>query len=193
MGHFAVIDYLLGMTDVAVGDAKELEATVRRAAEGDESALARLVAEHHASMTRVAFVIVGDPTLAADAVQAAWAIAWRRLGGLRDPAQVRAWLVAIAANEARKALQRGRRRPVVDLSASLDRHADGDPADVIGLVDLERALRRLKPEERSLIALRYVAGLDSTEIAAQLGGSASGVRSRLSRILDRLRTDLDHD
>jgi len=180
------------MTDVAASDATALETTVRRAAEGDESAFARLVAEHHASMTRVAFVIVGDPAIAADAVQAAWAIAWQRLGGLRDPAQLRAWLVAIAANEARQALRRGRRRPVVDLSASLDRRGDGDPADTIGLVDLERALRRLKPEERSLIALRYVAGLDSTEIATQLGGSASGVRSRLSRILDRLRTDLDH-
>ena len=174
-------------------DATTLEATVRRAAEGDESAFARLVAEHHASMTRVAFVIAGDPAVAADAVQAAWAIAWQRLGGLRDPAHVRAWLVAIAANEARQALRRGRRQPVVDLSASINRLGDGDPADAIGLVDLERALHRLKPDERSLIALRYVAGLDSGEIAAQLGGSASGVRSRLSRILDRLRTDLDHD
>jgi RNA polymerase sigma-70 factor (ECF subfamily) len=181
------------MTDVAVSEASALETTVRRAAEGDESAFARLVAEHHASMTRVAFVIVGDPAIAADAVQAAWAIAWQRLGGLRDPAQVHAWLVAIAANEARQVLRRGRRRPLVDLSASLDRHGDGDPADAIGLVDLERALRRLKPDERGLIALRYVAGLDSTQIAAQLGGSASGVRSRLSRILERLRTDLDHD
>jgi RNA polymerase sigma-70 factor (ECF subfamily) len=181
------------MADVAVSDATAQESTVRRAAEGDETAFARLVAEHHASMMRVAFVITGDPAAAGDAVQSAWAIAWQRLGGLRDHAQVHAWLVAIAANEARQALRRGRRRPVVDLSASLDQRGDGDPADTIGLVDLERALRRLKPDERSLIALRYVAGLDSTEIAAQLGGSASGVRSRLSRILDRLRTDLDHD
>jgi RNA polymerase sigma factor (sigma-70 family) len=82
---------------------------------------------------------------------------------------------------------------VVDLSVVLDRHGDGDPADAIGLVDLERALRRLSPDDRSLIALRYVAGLDSTEIAAQLGGSASGIRSRLARLLERLRTDLDHD
>jgi RNA polymerase sigma-70 factor (ECF subfamily) len=193
MGQFAALEHLPDMTDMAVPDATPLETTVRRAAEGDESAFARLVAEHHASMTRVAFVIVGDPAVAADAVQSAWALAWQRIGGLRDPALVGAWLVAIAANEARQAARRGRRRPVVDLSASLDRHGEADPADAIGLVDLERALRRLKPDERSLIALRYVAGLDSTEIAAQLGGSASGVRSRLSRLLDRLRTDLDHD
>jgi len=181
------------MTDIAVLDATTLESTVRLAAEGDELAFARLVAEHHPAMSRVAYVIVGDPAVAADAVQAAWSIAWRRIGGLREPTQVRAWLVAIAANEARQALRRGRRHQIVDLSVALDRQGDGDPADTIGLVDLERALRGLKPDDRSLIALRYVAGLDSTEIAAQIGGSASGVRSRLSRLLDRLRTDLDHD
>jgi RNA polymerase sigma factor (sigma-70 family) len=181
------------MTDVAVPESTDLETTVRWAAEGDDAAFARLVAEHHASMTRVAFVIVGDAAAASDAVQAAWSIAWRQIGGLREPAQVRAWLVAIAANEARQAVRRGRRRPVVDLSVALDRHGDGDPADAIGLVDLERALRRLSPDDRGLIALRYVAGLDSTEIAAQLGGSASGIRSRLARLLERLRMDLDHD
>ena len=192
VGHFAVIGHLPDMTDMAVRDATRIEAVVRRAAEGDESAFALLVAEHHASMTRVAFVIVGDRATASDAVQAAWSIAWRGIAGLRDPAQVRAWLVAIAANEARQALRRRRRRPVVDLTAVLDRHGDGDPADAIGLVDLERALRRLSTDDRTLIALRYVAGLDSTEIAAQLGGSASGIRSRLARLLERLRTELDH-
>ena len=99
-------------------DATTLAATVKRAAEGDHAAFARLVAEHHAAMTRVAYVIVGDSAAAADAVQSAWSIAWQRIGGLRDPSQVRAWLVAIAANEARQSLRRGRRRPVVDLSAA---------------------------------------------------------------------------
>jgi len=58
---------------------------------------------------------------------------------------------------------------------------------------LRRVLRGLTADERTLLALRYVAGLDSTEIAAQLGGSASGIRSRLARLLVRLRIDLDHD
>jgi RNA polymerase sigma-70 factor (ECF subfamily) len=174
-------------------DATTLAVTVRRAAEGDPVAFGRLVAEHHAAMTRVAFVIVGDSAAASDAVQSAWSIAWQRIGSLRDPSQVRAWLIAIAANEARGSLRRGRRQPVVDLSIALDRPGGDDPADSIDLVDLERALRRLDPDDRRLIALRYIAGLDSTEIAAQLGGSASGIRSRLARLLDRLRTDLDND
>jgi len=60
----------------------------------------------------------------------------------------------------------------------------------VDIVDLDRVLRGLKAEDRSLLAMRYAAGLDSAEIARQLGMSASGVRSRLARLLQRLREDL---
>jgi RNA polymerase sigma factor (sigma-70 family) len=179
------------MTDIPMGGLAT-DPTVRLAAAGDQAAFARLVDRHHASMAKVAYAITGDPEAARDAVQAAWAIAWRRLGSLRDHGQVRAWLVAIAANEARQALRRRRSRPVVDISESLDAAPGADPADRITTVDLARALSRLSPDDRSLLALRFAAGLDSTEIAAQLGMSASGVRSRLSRLIERLRAELDH-
>lgn len=181
------------MTDLVLPDHPAFERTVELAAAGDAAAFGRLVTDHHATMARVAYVIVGDVEVAEDAVQTAWATAWRRLSTLRDPAQVRPWLVAITANEARQALRRGRRARIVDLSAADDQRASTDPAAVIDLVDLERALVRLKPEDRTLLALRFVAGLDSAEIARHLGGSASGIRSRLARIITRLRMDLDHD
>jgi RNA polymerase sigma factor (sigma-70 family) len=180
------------MTDIAVQDAPVLATTVRLAAQGDEAAFTRLVSDHRDAMARVAFVICGDPEATRDAVQTAWSIAWRRLHTLRDPDQVRPWLIAIAANEARQVIRGQRRRPVIDISNALQRDAGGDPADTIGLVDLQRALARLKPEDRRLLALRFVAGLDSSEIARHTGMSASGVRSRLARLIDRLRTDIDH-
>ena len=191
VGHPAADRPLPCMTDIAVQDASAVATTVRLAAEGDEVAFARLVSEHHAAMARVAYVIVGDAETTRDVVQSAWSIAWRRLHTLRDPGHVRAWLVAIAANEARHAVRRERRTTIVDISEALDRHGSNDPADLISLVDLERALRKLGPDDRALIAMRFVAGLDSTEIAAQLGISASGIRSRLARLLDHLRADLE--
>jgi RNA polymerase sigma-70 factor (ECF subfamily) len=181
------------MTDVAIAEAVPLETTVQRAADGDASAFARLVSTHHASMARVAYVICGDPDLTQDVLQAAWTIAWRRLRELRQPEQVRAWLVAVAANEARQQVRRRRTIRIVDVSGAADPTGGPDPADTIGAVDLQRALRSLGAEDRMLLALRYVAGLDSTEIAAQLGGSASGIRSRLARLLQRLRADLAFD
>ena len=143
-------------------------------------------------MARVAFVVCGDVELTRDVVQTAWAIAWRRIGSLRDPAQVRPWLVAIAANEARQAVRRQRRAHVIDISRDL-RDPRGDRLTRSSSMDLEVALHRLRPDDRSLLAMRYAAGLDSSEIASQLGLSASGVRSRLARVLDRIRLELTTD
>jgi len=181
------------MTDIAVHEASVGASTVRLAAQGDEAAFARLVVEHRPAMARVAYVICGDAELTRDAVQSAWTIAWRRLDTLRDHDQIHHWLVAIAANEARQAMRAMRRRPVVDLSATIPSGDNDDPADLIDLVDLQRALARLGPDDRRLLALRFVAGFDSAEIARLTGMSSSGVRSRLARLIARLRTEFDHD
>ena len=181
------------MTGLLMQEAPRLASTVRLAAEGDEAAFTRLVVLHRESMARVAFVICGDAEATRDAVQSAWSIAWRRLPTLRDPERVGPWLLGIAANEARHLVRARRRRPVVDISETFEPDERTDPAGLIGLVDLQRALADLTPDDRRLLALRYVAGFDSTEIARHTGLSASGVRSRLARLIERLRTDIDHD
>ena len=178
------------MTETILQHAPDILSTVQLAADGDEAACARLVNDHYAAMVRAAFVIVGDSETAREAVQLAWSIAWRRLRSVREPERIGPWLVSIAANEARHLAKRQRRRTVVEISVGIDDRRTGDPADAIDLLDLGRALRGLKPDERSLLALRYVAGLDSNQIGRQSGMSASGVRSRLARLLDRLREEL---
>jgi len=162
-----------------------------RAAAGDELAFARLVAAHHADMRRVAYVICHDVGMAEDACQQAWQISVTKLSGIREPARVRSWLVAVAANEARKIAQRQRRRNVIEARVRPLSDSRIDESHVIDQADLARALARLNPDDRMLIALRYYADLDSTQIAGLRGRSASGTRARLARILDRLRKELE--
>ena len=145
---------------------------------------------HHRDLVRVAYVVAGDEQLAEDAAQAAWSIAWRKLGSLRDPERLRPWLVAIAANEARKLVQSRHRRQVAEIRIRPPDDAGGDPSEEIDRLDLFNALRHLKPEDRRLLALRYVGGLDSPEIGSLLGMSPSGVRGHLSRLVERLRKEL---
>jgi len=164
--------------------------TVADAAAGDADALALIVGAHHDDMARICYVICGDQDMAQDAVQAAWPIAWRRLGSLRDPARLRPWLMAVAANEVRQAMRRQGRHHVVEIEVADLGSSHGDPAARSALTDLAVALRRLSPEDRTLLALRHVAGFDATEIGRELGMSASGVRSRLARLLERLRLEL---
>ncbi len=173
--------------------ADTLTATLERAAAGDEAAFARIVAAYHADLVRVAYGVCGDPSLAQDAAQSAWLIAWRKLGSIRRPEQLRSWLVAVAANEARHLVRRSDRRHVAEIPTERIAASSDDPSAEIDRVDLVNALGRLSAKERSLLALRYAGDLDSTELAPLLGISASGVRVRLMRTLDRLRRELDDD
>jgi RNA polymerase sigma-70 factor (ECF subfamily) len=167
-----------------------IRSDVELAAAGDEAAFARLVALHYADMARLAHVITGDRALTQDAVQSAWVHAWRRLHTVRDPERIRSWLLSIAANEARQILRSRRRMPVAEIDM-VTASGTPDPAEGIARIDLVNALSRLTPSDRSLLALRYVIGLDAGELGAMTGRSASGVRARLSRLTARLRRELD--
>jgi len=179
------------VTDLAAQAAGTGASLVSRAAAGDETAFVRLIAQHNASMTRVAYVIAGDRDAAIDAVQSAWVVAWRRIGSVRDPDRVGQWLIAVAANEARQHHRRERRVQVIDISHAMSRAVSEEPRQTAAVMDLEKALRGLDRDDRRLLALRFVAGFDSVEIATAMGLSASGVRSRLARLLERLRNELE--
>jgi RNA polymerase sigma-70 factor (ECF subfamily) len=167
------------------------EGLVRAAVSGDELAFATIIDRHRAAMTRVAYVVCGDADLAEESVQAAWPIVWQRLGSIREPDRLGAWLASIAVNEARQLARRRRRRSVVEIAMAIhESETAPDPAHSIPDMDLARALSGLEPEDRALLALRYVAGLNSFELGRALGMSASGLRRRLARLLARLREEL---
>ena len=182
------------MASVTVGFDGEAAATlIGQAAAGDEVAFARIVAAHHADMLRIAGLISGDVDLAAEAAQSAWAIAWRRLGTLRDPERLRPWLMAIAANEARQLARRRGRQTVREISVfdpEAGPAASGHEMDAALRLDLADAMARLDPRDRVLLALRYAGGLELQEIGRAVGMSATAVRSRLKRAIERLRKDL---
>ena len=167
--------------------------TVSDAAAGDALALARIVEAYHDDMARLCFRHLRRPGHRPGSVQAAWSIAWRKLGSLRDPASLRAWLMTIAANEVRQQLRRQKRERVVEVEV-MDLGSERlDPASRAGVLDLRTALRQLTPEDRALLAMRHVAGFASPEIGESLGISAEAVRTRLSRLIARLRSELADD
>ena len=173
----------------------EAQALIVLAAAGDEVAFASIVSAHHEDMRRVCIVVAGDDRIAEDAVAAAWSIAWRKLGSLRDPARLRPWLVSVAVNEARQLLRARKRRSLIEVAViETDEPGGGlDPGSTISSIDLRNALARLDPNDRALIAMRYLAGFDATELAFATNRSPSGTRAHLARLLHRLEKDLRDD
>ena len=83
-----------------------------------------------------------------------------------------------------------RRRPTVPVSA-LDDHVAERGMPTAAALDLVATLESLDIQDRQLLALRYIAGFSSTELADHFAITPAGVRSRLKRLLDRLRKELD--
>lgn len=157
----------------------------------DETRFTELVRLHDHDMARLCFLISGDAELARDAVQNTWERLWLRPPQLRDETKLQQWLLSVAVNEVRQMLRRRARgkdleRRVAEVSSSWD-FPEGD------WLDVGPVLKKLEPHERELLGLRYVIGLNSGEIAEILDLSPEGVRSRLHRLLERLRSQLDHE
>ena len=170
---------------------REREVSLAAAAAGDEVAFRGIIAEYHDDMRRVAAYVAGDHAIGEEATQAAWLIAWKKIGTVRDEASLRPWLVSVAANEAKRALRQQRRRAAFERAAVAVAEPGGvDPATGVAAMDLYAAMARLDPDDRALLAMRYVAGFDSNELARATGISPSGTRSRIERALRRLRKDL---
>jgi len=163
-----------------------------RARAGERDAFTELVERHHQELVRISYAITGDLDAARDSAQLAWIKAWQRLPSLREPDRLRAWLIAIAANEARQHIRAARRRRVREITP-IDTETGAPETGHADRLDLATALARLDPPDRQLLAMRYLAGLTADEIAAQTGRSPSGTRTRLSRLVARLRKDMTND
>ncbi len=162
---------------------------VGRASGGDSSAFRVIVDRYHMDMLRLAFVICQDQTAADDAVQAAWRRAWSGLRRIREASSLKAWLLRIAGNEARRLARRQSNRREIPLHADLGVEAFADHA----VQTLDEALGELDPLDRQVLALRYLAGYTATELAPLLGVTPEGVRTRLHRARRRLAEHLSDE
>lgn len=166
-----------------VNEHAELVARLRRR---DAEAFTALVEAFDRDLVRVAFFVAGDREAAEDAAQAAWTRLWHDPPVLREPTKLRSWLLTVAANEARQAARRRRRGDELEIVAFELRPGAADPR----ATDLATVVGDLRDGDRELLALRFAVGLTAAEIGEHLGLSAEGVRSRLHRLLARIREDL---
>jgi RNA polymerase sigma-70 factor (ECF subfamily) len=146
-----------------------------RARDGDRDALGELVTRLRGPLFAVAFAELGHYEDACDAVADAVLRICRNIGGLRDPAQARAWMLRIARNEAR------RRRPLPSPVAEPEAVSVSSVPPSLLRLDVERALRSLPADMASAVALFYLDGLSVAEIAARLGRPAGTVKYWLHR------------
>jgi RNA polymerase sigma-70 factor (ECF subfamily) len=167
---------------------------VERAQSGDRAAFSALVTDILPKLLGTARLIIRDEELAKDAVQDAMVNAWLDLRTLRDPDRIEAWLYRLLIRACGRSI-RGRsfrqlREVVLDLR-------DGPTVESSSALaerdQLERALRRLSPEHRTVLVVRYYLDLRLADCAQVMAIPLGTVQSRLTRAMAALRAELEAD
>ena len=178
------------------GPLADESAVVAAAVAGDRSAFARLMEHYQGACYGLAWRLLGDRDLAADATQDAFIHAYDHLAAYRGGA-FRSWLMRITANAAYDILRRSQRRPTTPMPDPEQGEPDipdpfaANPAVESARSELYRALDlalRLLPEDQRLaVILCDVYGMDYQEVSVVIHSPVGTVKSRIHRGRLRLR------
>jgi RNA polymerase sigma-70 factor (ECF subfamily) len=170
---------------------------IERAQRGDAMAYEDLVRVHQDAALRTAGFVLAGEAEAEDAVQDAFVKAYASLGRFRLGSPFRPWILRIVANEARNRRRSAGRRAGLALRLAEDRPSDGAaPSPEAAVLAGERrtalldAMAGLSDEDRLILGYRYFLDLGEAEMAEALGIPRGTVKSRLSRAMTRLRTQI---
>lgn len=167
--------------------------TIRRAINGDESALRALWVAHAPRIDAVVRRLVGDPDQAADIAQEVWIQIFRALPSWRGDSQFSTWAHRIAVNRTLNALRSVRRIAKLEVDIEDDTVAvDVDMDRSFLAQSIDEAVQKLSPGARAVFVLHDIEGYTHEEIAAELGITAGGSKSQLFKARAKLRRLLAH-
>jgi len=162
--------------------------TIRRAINGDESALRAIWTQHAPRIDALVRRLVGDPDQAADVAQEVWIQIFRALPGYRGDSQFSTWAHRIAVNRTLNALRSLRRVSRIEVDIEEDSFSvehDGDRSMLAQTID--EAVQKLSPGARHVFVLHDVEGYTHEEIAVELGITSGGSKSQLFKARAKLR------
>jgi RNA polymerase sigma-70 factor (ECF subfamily) len=169
-------------------------ALVELARQGDEEAFASLARMAGDRLMAVAYRILRDVDRAEDAVQQTIVTAWRELPKLRDTDRFDGWLYRMLVHACYAEARRSRRSHATVQLLSID--PVGGPDELLSVDDrdqLERAFRRLPPEQRAVFVLHHHLGMRLSEIAETLDVPIGTVKSRIHYASATLRAAIEAD
>lgn len=177
---------------------------VRQVQEGDTRAFGRLVTKYQDRVVNLCWRMCGNLDDAHDIAQEAFINAYEKISFYRFEASFYTWLFRIAVNQALTHRRRSR-RPVLSLhdgdgemrdvpaeqSPRRETSDSDQPVERLAAREMHEvllaALEKLDDDQRAVIVLRDVEGLDYRQIAEVLEISAGTVKSRLHRARMALR------
>ncbi len=158
---------------------------------GDKDAFAQLYTLYKDKLYRYALYRLENQDDAEDAVSDAVYSAFYQIGQLKKPESFSAWIFRILYCSCAEIIKsRAERRKLKDINDMTEK-LSYDMENTVNKTELSQALSILKPDEREIVLLSVISGLNSKEIGKICDMTSGSVRSKLSRSLSKMRNFLE--
>jgi RNA polymerase sigma-70 factor (ECF subfamily) len=162
----------------------------------DKRAFTELVTRYERRILYYLHRLLGRDADLADVLQEIWIRVFLRITTLHAPEAFRVWLYKIAHDVVVDQLRKNKRRRIADLEDSHVAEAaiasDSNEFELLEDAELVHlTLERLSLPHREVLTLRFLEGLDLSEIAQVLGCRVGTVKSRLHYAKSAMRELLE--
>src|SRR5262245_44445234 len=179
------------------------EAVIRRVLAGETALYEVVMRRHNTRLYRAVRAVLGSDLEVEDVMQDAYVLAFRHLAQFEGRSQFSTWLTRIAVREALARRHKDERSEEWDAMSEHRREAitarrdaadpESDAASSQWHALLQRAIDRLPASFRTVVMLRDVEGMSTSETAECLSISEDNVKARLHRAHRALRDRLYAD
>jgi len=182
-------------------DTQEDDRLILQTLAGKSSAFESLIEKYQNRLFHSMTQVLRNSTDAEDIVQDAFVKAFTKLSTFRGGSQFYTWLYRIAHNSAISQIRKRKPTDSLDhdggMAAATLEGQHVSPSQRLERQEENRqltdALNRLKEEQRSVLVLRVMEGLDYDAIAEILDVPVGTVRSRLHRARAQLKEELERE
>ena len=182
-------------TGAATDNETKISGLVERAANGNIEAFGDLYHIYIERIYRYVFYQVKDKSTAEDITEEIFVKAWKAINSCKGRGQTfSSWLYRIARNHVIDSLRRLQKRQSVEIEKVVE---IGDPETEIegGLErqELLKSIAGLPKNQQQVIILKFIEGLDNSEIGQVMGKSQGAIRVLQMRALATLRRELSSE
>lgn len=164
---------------------KNFSADVKLAKKGDTSAFSRLYETVYKDLYHIALYSLKSSHDASDVVSDTVLDAFCSIDKLREPEKFRSWIMKILSAKIKRK-QKEYFNMTEEIGADFPDISDFD----YDSVELKEALDKLDSQSRMMLSMSVLGGYTSDEISEMCEIKSGTVRSRLSRIKEKLRLEL---
>lgn len=164
---------------------KDFSADVKLARKGNTEAFSRLYETVYKDLYHIALYSLRSSHDASDVVSDTVLDAFCSIDKLREPEKFRSWIMRILSAKIKR-----KQKEYFNTAEELDKDFPEIDNFDYDSVELKEALNKLDSESRLMLSMSVLGGYTSDEISEVCEIKSGTVRSRLSRIKEKLRLEL---